>query len=293
MSLFDIEYQDKLFIANISVAKDLVATHSFLCVSLHTSEIGVMGCTTEYLLGVSGIFGAAIVMAMFLSRVAAPYGRYWRTSWGPSLPPRLGWVMMELPAVMGFLVVFVQGSAATERVPLFIGSLWFLHYLPRTLLYSWLLRSSTPFPLLLIGVGGLFNLVNSALNALAISHLSLFLQDAWLQDPRFILGVITFFLGMSINLHADHLLRRLRQPGDSTYYVPHGGFFRWVSCPNYLGEIIEWMGWGLLSWSWAGLGFLVFSCANLIPRALQHHRWYQATFPAYPPSRKAIFPGIL
>jgi protein-S-isoprenylcysteine O-methyltransferase Ste14 len=201
--------------------------------------------------------------------------------------------MMELPAVIGFLMGFIEGPIAAEPVPLFVGSLWFLHYLPRTFLYSWFLRSSTPFPLLLLGVGGAFNLINSVLNGFAVSHLSLFLRDTWVQDPRFILGTITFFLGMSINLHADHVLRRLRQPGDSSYYVPYGGVFRWVSCPNYLGELIEWMGWGLLSWSWAGLAFVVFSCANLIPRALQHHRWYHATFAEYPQSRKAIFPWVL
>jgi 3-oxo-5-alpha-steroid 4-dehydrogenase 1 len=33
--------------------------------------------------------------------------------------------------------------------------------------------------------------------------------------------------------------------------------------------------------------------ANLVPRALATHAWYQKTFPNYPKERKAIFPFLL
>jgi hypothetical protein len=33
--------------------------------------------------------------------------------------------------------------------------------------------------------------------------------------------------------------------------------------------------------------------ANLLPRALAHHRWYKQRFPEYPSERKAIFPFLL
>lgn len=68
--------------------------------------------------------------------------------------------------------------------------------------------------------------------------------------------------------------------------------FKYVSCPNYLGEIIQWAGWALLTMSPAGLVFLIWTIANLAPRALAHHRWYKETFQDYPDERKALLPGL-
>jgi len=31
--------------------------------------------------------------------------------------------------------------------------------------------------------------------------------------------------------------------------------FRWVSCPSYLGEITEWVGWAIMTFSIPGLVF--------------------------------------
>jgi len=37
----------------------------------------------------------------------------------------------------------------------------------------------------------------------------------------------------------------------------------------------------------------VWTIANLVPRALAHHKWYNEHFENYPAERKAIFPFIL
>jgi hypothetical protein len=42
----------------------------------------------------------------------------------------------------------------------------------------------------------------------------------------------------------------------------------------------------------AGFVFLVWTIANLAPRAIAHHKWYGETFPDYPPGRKALLPFI-
>jgi 3-oxo-5-alpha-steroid 4-dehydrogenase len=79
------------------------------------------------------------------------------------------------------------------------------------------------------------------------------------------------------------------------YQIPYGGMFRYVSSPHYLGEIIEWMGFCLAcNVSLASLSFLIWTCANLIPRAYATHQWYYYQFRnEYPPlHRKAIIPGI-
>ena len=99
-------------------------------------------------------------------------------------------------------------------------------------------------------------------------------------------------VGFAICFHADRVLRHLRKPGETGYKIPHGGFYRWVSSPNYLGEIIEWTGFAVMTWNLPGLAFMVFTIANLFPRAFSHHRWYLDKFPDYPKNRKAIIPFI-
>ena len=59
------------------------------------------------------------------------------------------------------------------------------------------------------------------------------------------------------------------------------------------GEIIEWIGWAILTWSLSGFVFAIWTIANLVPRAFTHHKWYQENFSDYPKNRKAIIPGII
>ena len=97
---------------------------------------------------------------------------------------------------------------------------------------------------------------------------------------------------MIVNRRADRTLRHLRQQGGAEYAIPHGGMYRWISCPNYLGEIVEWFGWAIATWSPAGLAFAVWTLANLATRAQSHHRWYRQEFADYPLERRALLPGL-
>ncbi|WP_419163509.1 3-oxo-5-alpha-steroid 4-dehydrogenase [Candidatus Palauibacter sp.] len=118
----------------------------------------------------------------------------------------------------------------------------------------------------------------------------------WLADPRFLAGVGVFAAGFVLNIHSDNILLRLRKSGEADgdgYSIPRGGAFRYVSCPNYLGELLEWGGWALATWSPGGLAFFTYTAANLIPRALGNHQWYRERFEGYPPNRKAVMPGFL
>ncbi|PON90143.1 3-oxo-5-alpha-steroid 4-dehydrogenase, C-terminal [Trema orientale] len=85
----------------------------------------------------------------------------------------------------------------------------------------------------------------------------------------------------------------LKEEADGGYKVLRGGWFEVVSYPNYFRECVEWLGWALMTWSCAGLGFLLFTCANLVPRARANHKWYLDKFGEdYPKSRKAVIPFL-
>jgi len=245
-----------------------------------------------YRTGLLVMAGWTVLTVLLLLRLVAPYGRHTRGGWGPTLPARWGWMVFESPAVWLFLTVYLTGAAPKGAASAALVGLWLLHYLHRDLVWPFRMTSGRkPMPLVVVGTAFAFQVVNSGLNALWLGHLGAY-PDAWLADPRFIAGALLFVAGFAVNVHADHVLFTLRAPGETGYKIPHGGLYRWVSCPNYLGELVAWTGFALASWSWAGLAFAVYTAANLVPRALAHHRWYRERFADYPAARRALVPGV-
>ena len=242
--------------------------------------------------GVWAELGLGLVTVLALVFVSAPYGRHTRAGWGPTLPVRWGWVLMELPCVLVFAAFFFTGAHSASLVPLVLLGFWQLHYLNRTFVFPFRLRAGDRrMPLLIPVLAILFNVLNAWINARWIGHLGTYATD-WLTDPRFVIGALVFLGGWAGNLHSDAVLRGLRAPGETGYKIPHGGLYRWVSAPNYLCEIVEWCGWALMTWSPAGLAFALYTMANLAPRAESNHRWYQDKFKDYPKERKALVPYL-
>lgn len=241
------------------------------------------------------IFGFAVFTVVTLFLVDAPYGRHQRAGWGPSINTRLGWILMESPASLVFFYFYITGPNATAIPCLILLAMWQLHYFHRSFIYPFQIRvkPNATTPLLVILSGSTFCAINGYLNGAYVSHYAPHLNNDWLSDPRFAIGVVVFLVGYYLNKRSDQILRNLRTGNESGYKIPYGGGFRWVSMPNYLGEIITWTGFAIAAWSLAGVSFVVFTMANLVPRALANHKWYRDTFSDYPVNRKAIFPGIL
>lgn len=271
-------------------------TRYFLMTMVEPGTLGFFGSGLELNLhgwAVATMFVLALVTALILVRVSAPYGRYERSGWGPTLPATLGWVLMELPAVVLFTLFFITGDYHSNVVPLVFFSLWQLHYLNRTFFFPVRFRAKgRRMPFLIIFLALVFNTLNAYINARWIGHLGAYANE-WLRDPRFLLGTALFLAGWLGNVHSDGILRNLRKPGETGYKIPHGGLYHWVSAPNYLCEMVEWAGWAIATWSTAGLAFAAYTAANLVPRAFSHHRWYKERFPDYPLKRKALIPHVL
>ena len=254
-----------------------------------------MGEATFYSGLLYGWLALAAVVFFALLAVQAPYGRYARSGWGPTVGATLGWVLMELPAVLVPAVLFVAGGRTTAAAVVFLA-MWQLHYVQRTFIFPFRLRGARRTPWSVVAMGAGFNVGNGYLNARVLFTLGPAHPTSWLYSPQFLIGALIFATGLALNLHSDGLLRRLRRSGegtDATYKIPRGGLFRWVSCPNYLGEILEWIGWAIATATLAGWSFAAWTAANLVPRALAHHRWYRQRFPDYPRQRKALIPWLL
>jgi protein-S-isoprenylcysteine O-methyltransferase Ste14 len=242
------------------------------------------------------LVGLELVLALLtfvgLRFITAPYGRHGRGGWGPTVSARVGWLIMESPAAVLFAVVYARGAHRGELVVLLLLAMWQAHYVYRAFAYPLLMRDGRRMPVAVMLMAIAFNTLNAFINARWVSQLGDY-PTRWLADPRFLLGVSLFGFGLAVNISSDRTLRRLRAPGETGYRIPRGGAYRWVSCPNYLGEIVEWTGWALATWSPAGLAFALYTTANLAPRALDNHRWYLDQFPDYPTRRRALIPYLL
>lgn len=242
------------------------------------------------------LYGSLLVAlgtAIYLLFSAAPYGRHARKGWGPTVNNTLGWVLMEAPASLGPLALFWL-SGRRDVVTWVFLAIWQLHYAHRAFLYPLNIRGrGSNMPLVVAASGALFNVLNAYLNWRWLTHLGPVYPASWLAQPQFVCGLLLFVGGYAINHQSDHILRNLRKPGETGYKIPRGGLYGLISCPNYFGELVEWCGWALLTFCMPGLFFALFTAANLIPRALSHHRDYHRRFPDYPTERRAVLPFVL
>ncbi len=241
--------------------------------------------------------GLALLSLVALIKISAPYGRHMREGWGPRLPRTAGWVIMEAPALLVFLAsaFWAASGPRWQNLPaLLLSAMFILHYVYRVMIYPFRLRGgNTRMPISIVVFAVFFNMANGYLQGRYLHVLGPLYSAAWLTDPRFLFGGALWAIGWAINLHADEVLLRLRKPGERGYKIPHGGLYRWVSCPNYFGELIEWTGFAVACWSPPAAAFAIWVAANLIPRARTHHLWYRETFgEAYPPARKAVIPFV-
>lgn len=161
-----------------------------------------------------------------------------------------------------------------------------------TFIFPLLIRGGKPTPFVVFLMALLFCVVNGYLQMRFLTEYAVFPAN-WTQDPRFLVGVAVFFLGMGINIHSDGVLRNLRKPGTTGYFIPNGGLFEFVSGANFFGEILEWAGFAIASWSLIPLSFALFTFCNIGPRGAQHHEWYLKTFgDKYPRHRRAVIPFV-
>lgn len=238
--------------------------------------------------------GVAAVVHVVMFFYTAPFGRHTNDRWGPLMDNKWGWIIMESPSLLIMLFFLIYGSYSLTSFAFIPFGLWLLHYTNRTLIYPFRIRSNgKKMPVFIVVNAIFFNLMNAGLNGYFLAELSAGSYDLnWLYSPTTMIGLLVFFIGLFINWRSDHLLINIRKPGETGYKVPKGFLFDYVSSPNLFGEVLEWTGFAIMAWNLPALTFLVWTFANLVPRAKNHHDWYIEKFEEYPKNRKRIFPFI-
>lgn len=234
----------------------------------------------------------AVIVFIALHMVEAGYGIAYTRKWGPSVPNRIGWVLMEVPVFIAMTILWAMSPRMLDTAPLVMFLIFQLHYFQRSFIFPLLIRGNSRMPLSIIVMGVVFNTLNALMQGGWIFYISPAgrYPSSWLLSWQFILGTCIFLAGMAINLHSDHIIRHLRKPGDTRHYLPRGGMFRYVTSANYFGEFTEWVGFAILTWSWAGAVFALWTFANLAPRAGKIRARYAAEFG--PLTQKRIIPFI-
>lgn len=230
------------------------------------------------------VLGCMIVLAVIvfcaLQRVTPGYGITFNNKWGPSISNKVGWVLMEAPVFIAMLAIWLSSPRRGEPALIVMASIFELHYFQRSFVFPLLMKGKSRMPLSIIFSGVVFNLLNAYMIGGWLFYVAPagMYETSWLYGPLFILGTIIFLTGMGINLNSDHIIRSLRKPGDTRHYIPRGGMFRYVTCANYLGELTEWLGYAILTWSPGGAVFVIWTFANLAPRAKATHKRYIKEF---------------
>ena len=218
----------------------------------------------------------------------APYGKHSTKKWGKVIDNKTGWILMEFPALITCPLIYFS---IAEEIKLNIGFifLWILHYFNRTIIYPLRIKTrGKKIPIAIVSSAFFFNLVNGILNGYFLT----LVQFESISNMYLIVGLVIFFIGFYINISSDNILIKLRT-NQKGYVIPKGGLFNHVSCPNFFGEIIEWLGFAVMTLNPGSISFLIWTVCNLVPRSKAHHKWYQNNFENYPKKRKAVIPYFL
>lgn len=240
--------------------------------------------TYYILMAAMAAMGLLVFICLFYFK--AGYGYLSTSKWGPKIPNKLAWVLMEAPSFLFMLYYTLKYAlsgveAVNCNIVLYIiGGLFLLHYFQRAFIFPFLMRGKSTMPIAIMAMGMVFNTINAWFIGQWLYRLAPagYYGIEWLTSPQFIIGIIIFFTGMGINLHSDHVIRHLRKPGDTKHYIPRKGFYKYVTSANYFGEFTEWVGFAILSWSLAGVLFAFWTFCNLAPRSKSLTEKYEQEF---------------
>ena len=231
----------------------------------------------------------AVLTFISLFFVQQPYGRHARSGFGPMIDNRTGWIVMEAISPLVFNFFLFTGKLPFTFIHWIYFGLYNFHYINRSFIFPLRIKTNgKKMPISIVLAAMFFNSINGFVNGYFASNF----QVSKTSTILLILGFGLFILGFYINNKSDNMLILLRKNNSNQYQIPFGFLFDKITCPNYFGEIIEWLGFFLITFNIASLSFLIWTAANLIPRARDHHKWYNKQFIDYPKNRKIIIPFL-
>jgi hypothetical protein len=237
------------------------------------------------LLLIEYVFGTIFFIILF--KFQAPYGKFFNEKYGPSINGKLAWFIFESVPLFSFNYFY---DYSKQNIKLIFAIMFNLHYINRGLIYPIRMKRMKPNALISGLTAVMYNILNGYLNATQFMNYQYNLYTL-------LIGILVFSIGMYLNIQADnHLIELKERCRKNEYKLPVEGLFKYVTCGNYFAEIIEWFGWVIATnFAPGSIGFLYFTCCNLIPRAIKTHEWYKSkkwNRRNYPKDRNILIPYL-
>jgi very-long-chain enoyl-CoA reductase len=185
--------------------------------------------------------------------------------------------------------------AALEPAALVGALMWCVHFARRASESAWVHRYGKPsVPTGDVVTEYVYYWGFAAWNAVSLTSASYREPALWLVA----LGSVVFVLAELGNARAHRMLRDLRPVGSKLRVIPRGFWFERVSSPHYLFEILSWVGFALVTETWAARAFLLLGAGIIGSWAHARHVAYRKDFDGlegrekYPAARRALIPGL-
>jgi 3-oxo-5-alpha-steroid 4-dehydrogenase 1 len=209
---------------------------------------------------------------------------------------------MEIMATVSFAFFYFQGPNYNKPVPIIFALHYAMHYSNRGWFFPFSIRvasgTKSSFSITVALTGVFVTSMHGYLNAMWYSKFCTYLDWNWLTTPTCIFGLTLYHISFWSTIRSEYIMRHLRSNKNGTtegsrYKIPYGFLFKYLSSPQYFTELTGFLGWAIMTWSPAGVFIFLISCANLIPRALETHKWYQEKFKdEFPKDSKKLIPFI-
>ena len=218
------------------------------------------------------LMAAALAFGEATGRLRLPYSKF---GTGGGVNSRAGLTLAYATPICVYIALWIEGGAPQTPYHLVVLAAFLFHFVRRIL--EILFVNSYSRPTLLCALVTIALLYGGAATSCAFFQVHTLGQPT--SNPIFMLGVLVFAFGELLNGYHHWLLARLRAPGVRTYGVPRGGLFGWAASPHYLGEILSFVGYAMMSDLLPVWGNALVMSAYLASRANTTLKWYQREMP--------------
>ena len=208
------------------------------------------------------------------------YGKHAKTKL--TLNSKMAWTIMESSSIVS--AVLTLSVNLNKKVNILSAFFFLLHYIHRSFIYTRFISSKSVTPINIFISSFIFCTLNGYCQAS-----SWFYNKSTITELNKYIGIILFVFGMSLNILSDYYMLYQKKKYKK-YILPSSIFHKFILSPNYLGEIIEWIGYAILVNDIRATSFAIFTISNLVPRAVLNLDYYIELFNVN--NKKAIIPFI-
>ena len=151
----------------------------------------------------------ALCVFVALHFFEAGYGYLFDRRYGPPVPNKVGWVLMESPVFIMMWVLWALSDRMWDAVPLTLLAMFQLHYFQRSFIFPLLMRGRSKMPLGIVLMGMVFNTLNALMQGGWIFYFAPEgYYDGWFCKPFIYVGAVLFFATCSRTISYATCARR-------------------------------------------------------------------------------------